>query len=185
MPIHSAAAYLVTTSERAKDMKQKPVYVLGHAGAGIVTNGDEHISIPRRSVAKTLDESEEHAASTGRKIFESAGIRASDLDFENMYDGFSPLHVFHIEGIGFAGIKRGEALDLFQTDISITGPNPVSPSGGNIGGGRTRWWGHTDSIQQIQGRAGARQIAVKAEVGISGGNMPHWSNFIVWSSTPG
>jgi acetyl-CoA acetyltransferase len=184
MPIHAAAAYVITTSERAKDMKQTPVYVLGHAGAGTV-NGDSHSAVAGRSVVRTLEEAQEHAASTGRKIFEAAGIKPGDLDFENMYDGFSPLHVFHIEGIGFAGIKRGEALDLFQTDISIAGPNPVSPSGGNIGGGRTRYWGHTDSIQQIQGRAGARQIRVRAEIGVSGGNMPQWSNFIVWSSTPG
>jgi hypothetical protein len=26
---------------------------------------------------------------------------------------------------------------------------------------------------------------VRAEIGVSGGNMPQWSNFIVWSSTPG
>ena len=41
------------------------------------------------------------------------------------------------EGLRFAarGEKRGYALDLYQTDISIEGPNPVSPSGGNSGNG--------------------------------------------------
>ena len=34
IPIHTAAAYVITTAERARDMRQKPVYVLGHAGAG-------------------------------------------------------------------------------------------------------------------------------------------------------
>ena len=34
LPIQAAAAYLITTADRAKDMKQKPVYILGHAGAG-------------------------------------------------------------------------------------------------------------------------------------------------------
>jgi hypothetical protein len=93
--------------------------------------------------------------------------------------------VFHIEGFGFAGIKKGEALDLFQTDISIHGPHPVSPSGGNIGGGRTRFWMHTDSIQQLQGRAGARQMdGIDPHIGISGGFMPFWSNFVCWSKTP-
>ena len=59
------------------------------------------------------------------------------------------------------------------------------PSGGNIGGGRSRFWMHTDSIQQIQGRAGARQVTgVKAEVAVSGGPMPFGGNFTVWSATP-
>ncbi len=72
-----------------------------------------------------------------------------------MYDGFTLFHVFHLEGLGFAGVKRGEALDLFEhEDISNEGPNPISPSGGNCGSGRTRFWMHTDCIQQIQGRAG-------------------------------
>jgi acetyl-CoA acetyltransferase len=183
MPIHTAGAYLITTAERAKDMKQKPAYVLGHAGAGTV-RGDSYTGVKIRSVQETLEEAEKSAASTGRKIYEAAGVTARDVQFENLYDGFTLFHVFHIEGIGFAGIKRGEALDLFQTDISIEGPNPVSPSGGNIGGGRTRYWMHTDSIQQIQGRAGARQMTIPAQIGISGGFMPFWSNFIIWSATP-
>jgi acetyl-CoA acetyltransferase len=183
LPIHSAAAYVMTTAQRAQGMAQKPVYILGHAGTGRVV-GDAFIGARTRGVVETLEEAEENCAALSRKLFEAAGITAADLSFENMYDGFSLFHVFHIEGIGYAGIKRGEALDFFQTDISIDGPHPVSPSGGNIGGGRGRFFHHTDSIQQIQGRAGARQIRVPAEVGISGGPMPFWSNFVVWSANP-
>ncbi len=183
IPIHTAAAYVITTAERAKDMQQKPVYVLGHAGAGS-QGGITSAGVRSRSVIATLEEVEEQTASTGRRLLEAAGITARDISFENMYDGFSLFHVFHIEGLGFAGLKRGEALDLFQTDISIEGPNPVSPSGGNIGGGRTRFWNHTDSMQQIQGRAGARQIRIPAEIGVSGGFVPMWSNFVIWSATP-
>jgi acetyl-CoA acetyltransferase len=183
MPIHSAAAYIITTADRARDLRQKPAYVLGHAGAGEVS-GETFGAVKARGMIETLEEVETACAATGRKVLESAGINVNDLSFENMYDGFTLFHVFHIEGIGYAGIKRGEALDFFKTDISIKGPNPVSPSGGNIGGGRTRFWMHTDAIQQIQGRAGARQIAKPAEIGISGGTMPTRSNFIVWSATP-
>ena len=39
IPIHSAAAYLFTTAERARDMRQPPAYVLGHAGADIKAAG--------------------------------------------------------------------------------------------------------------------------------------------------
>jgi len=174
IPIMAAGAYVIASAEKARDMKQKPVYVLGHASDRTRARG----------IALTLEEVEEACGSSGRKLYESAGIKASDVDFENMYDGFGLFHIFHIEGLGYAGIKKGEALDLFQDDISIEGPHPVSPSGGNIGSGRTRFWLHTDSLQQIQGRAGARQISKKAEIGVSGGPTPTGGNFIIWSSTP-
>jgi acetyl-CoA acetyltransferase len=183
MPINVAGAYVITTADRARDLRQKPVYVLGHAGAGEVRGG-AYSGVRARGTVETLEEAETNAAATGRKLYEAAGVSARDIQFENSYDGFSLFHVFHIEGFGFAGIKQGEALDLFQTDISIHGPNPVSPSGGNIGSGRSRFWMHTDSMQQIQGRAGARQMTIPAHIGLSGGFMPFWSNFIVCSSTP-
>ena len=175
IPIMVSAAYLFTTAERAKDMKQKPVYILNHATC----------RTRPRSLTPTLEEVETETASTGRKLYEGAGITASDLSFENMYDGFSLFHQFHIEGLGYRGMKAGEALDFYQTDISIEGPNPILPSGGNIGSGRSRFWMHTDCIQQLQGRAGARQVTgVKPEIAVSGGPMPTGGNFTVWSATP-
>ena len=176
IPITVSGAYLFTTAERAKDMTQKPVYILNHASSRTTP----------RSLTPTLDEVEEDTARTARKIYEGAGITAADLSFENMYDGFTQFHQFHLEGLGYRGIKFGEALDFYQTDISIEGPNPVLPSGGNIGSGRSRFWMHTDCIQQLQGRAGARQVTgVKPEIAVSGGPMPLGGNFTVWSATPG
>ena len=123
IPIMASAAYLLTTAERAKDMQQKPAYILNHASD----------RSKQRGLNITLEEVEDATARMGRKLLDGAGITAGDLSFENMYDGFSLFHVFHMEGLGFGGVKRGEALDFFQTDISIEGPNPVSPSGGNAG----------------------------------------------------
>ena len=175
IPIMVSGAYLFTTAERAQDMKQKPVYILNHASSR---------GTPR-SILPTLDEVEAETAATGRKIYEGAGITADDLSFENMYDGFSLFHQFHIEGLRYRGMQNGDALDFYQTDISIEGPNPILPSGGNIGSGRSRFWMHTDCIQQIQGRAGARAvIGVKPEIAVSGGPMPMGGNFTVWSATP-
>ena len=175
IPIMASAAYLFTTAERAKDMKQKPVYILNHTRTW-----------PRiRGVAPTLDDIEAAGDIMGRQLYEGAGITANDVSFQNMYDGFTLFHLFHLEGLRYRGVQRGEGLDFFQGDISIEGPNPVSPSGGNTGSGRTRFWMHTDSIQQIQGRAGARAITgVKPEIAISGGTMPQNVEATVWSATP-
>ena len=175
IPIMMSGAYLFSTAERAADMRQKPVYILNHASS----------NTRPRSLIPTLDEVEADTARSARKIYEGAGITADDLSFEDMYDGFSLFHQFHLEGLGYRGIQFGEALDFYQTDISIEGPNPVSPSGGNVGSGRSRIWMHTDCIQQLQGRAGARQVTgVKPEVAVSGGPMPLGGNFTVWSASP-
>ena len=175
IPIMMSGAFLFTTAERAPDMRQKPVYILNHASSNTRS----------RSLTPTLDEVEDDTARTARKLYEGAGITADDLSFENMYDGFSQFHQFHLEGLGYRGIKFGEALDFYQTDISIEGPNPVSPSGGNIGSGRSRVWLHTDCIQQLQGRAGDRQVTgVTPEVAVSGGPMPLGGNYMVWSASP-
>ncbi|MCY4555975.1 MAG: hypothetical protein OXF79_06270 [Chloroflexi bacterium] len=175
IPIMVAAAYLFTTADRAQDMAQKPVYILNHASSRGTA----------RSITPTLEEVEAETAATGRKIYEGAGITAEDLSFENMYDGFAQFHQFHIEGLRYRGMQPGDALDFYQTDISIEGPNPILASGGNIGGGRSRFWMHTDCMQQIQGRAGARALTgVKPEIAVSGGPMPMGGNFTVWSATP-
>ena len=100
-----------------------------------------------------------------------------------MYDGFATFHNYFVEGLGYGGMKRGDALDFYMSeDISVNGPKPISPSGGNVGSGRTRIWMHTDTIQQLQGRAGGRQVN-GAEVGISGGPMPQGGDFTVWGTS--
>jgi acetyl-CoA acetyltransferase len=176
MPTCVSGAFLYTTAERARNMKQKPVYILNHASD----------RTPARSLMYSLEEVEEIAARNARKMYEGAGITARDLSFENLYDGFSEFHLFHLEGLGFAGIKRGEGLDFYQSeDISIEGPHPVSPSGGNIGSGRSRFWNHIDCLQQIQHRAGKRQVTgVKTEVAVCGGYFPYGGNFMVYGASP-
>ena len=113
------------------------------------------------------------------------GVTADELSFENMFDGFSLFHVFHAEGLGIYGLKQGEALDLFQEDISPAGRYPINPSGGDIGGGRNRCWMFTDCIQQIQGRAGERQMKRRrAEVGVAGGTIPPGGDYTVFGVSP-
>ena len=175
IPIMATAAYLFTTAERAQDMAQKPVYILNHC-----------TTRPKFGLNQGLENAMLSTEATARKSYSGAGITASDLSFENMYDGFTVFHNHYLEGLRYGGMKRGEVLDFYESeDISISGPHPVSPSGGNCGSGRTRFWMHTDTIQQLQGRAGDRQISKAAEIGISGGPMPQGGDFTVWSATPG
>src|SRR5262249_54958922 len=141
MPIQTAVAYLYTTPERAKDMKQKPVYILNH-------NTNDYRP---RSMVETLAETEEITDHLARKMWEGSGLGPNDIDICNPYDGFTLFTQYFLEGFQWHGVKRGEAHDFYNGDISVHGPHPFSSSGGNAGNGRTRWWIYTDAIQQLQG----------------------------------
>jgi len=176
LPIQAVVAYVMTTAERAKDMKQKPVYVLGHSS-----------NIPKvRSSVQTLEETEASAASIAKKAYEGSGLSPRDLDIFNLYDGFTLFFQYYLEAYGWHGVGKGEAHDFYAGDISIKGPHPVMPSGGNNGAGRTRFWHWTDSIQQLQGRAGARQVTIKAETAAVGGPTPGPArgDYMIFSTSP-
>jgi len=177
MPIQVAVAYLFTTAERAKDMKQKPVYILNHATQRGVT----------RSSAETLDETEEWSDSIARKVYTGSGLSADQVDIMNPYDGFTLFTQYFLEGFGWHGVGKGEAHDFYGGDISVEGPHPFSSSGGNAGNGRTRWWIYTDTIQQLQQRAGQRQVHIKngrPETGVAGAFTPGHSDWTVFSTSP-
>ena len=61
------------------------------------------------------------------------------------------------------GVKRGDAFQFYAGDIRVEGPHPFCSSGGNLGTGRLRTAMYTDSIEQLRGTAGARQVKVRAE----------------------
>ena len=174
MPVQAVACYLVTTAERAKDMKQKPVYILGHAT----------FSAKVRCAVHTLAETEAWTDSMAHMVYEGAGINPSQLDIFNAYDGFTLFTQYYLEALQWHGVKRGEAHDFYAGDISVEGPHPILPSGGNNGSGRTRFWHYTDCIQQLQGRAGQRQVSIKAETALAGGPTPNSGNWMVFGTSP-
>jgi len=177
LPIQTAVAYLFTTPERAKDMKQKPVYVLNH----VMQRGTP------RSYVETLEESEAFTDSIAKKVLEGSGLTPSDIDVYNPYDGYTLFTQFYLEGMQWHGVKRGEAHDFYAGDITVEGPHPFSSSGGNAGNGRTRWWNQTDCIQQLQERAGKRQVHIKngrPETAVAGAFTPGTSDWMVYGTSP-
>jgi acetyl-CoA acetyltransferase len=174
MPIQTAGAFLITTAERARHMKQKPVYILNHCSQrGVV-----------RSSCETLEETEEFTDHIARMCYEGSGLSSKDIDIFNPYDGFTLFFQYFLEGFQWRGVKRGEAHDFYAGDISVEGPNPLSSSGGNCGNGRTRWWGQRDCIQQLRGQAGYRQVRTRHETAIAGAFTAGYSDWVVYSTNP-
>jgi acetyl-CoA acetyltransferase len=174
-PVQAAACYVITTAERAKDMKQKPVYILDHTES----------SFQPRSFVQTLDDTEEWCDIQANRSYQSSGMGPDDIDIFLPYDGFAIFTQYYIESFGWRGVKKGEAHDFYAGDISIEGPNPLNTGGGNMGTGRMRTTFITDPMEQLQGRAGPRQVKIKAEVAVTHGVLPGNAATLWFSSTPG
>ena len=144
-PVQASTAYLFTTADRAKDMRQKPVYVLNHS---------QH-NFKQPSTQADLDVIEMWTDRAAKRMYEGAGLGPKDVDIFNPYDGYSVMTQFYLEAFQWHGVKRGDALTFYAGDISVKGPHPFSSSGGNLGNGRMRSAMYTDSIEQLRGTAGS------------------------------
>jgi hypothetical protein len=173
-PVNTCAAFIFTTSERAKDLRQKPVYVLNHA---------QNTGRGRSSMA-TLEEHQAAVASLARKMHEGSGLSIKEVDIFNPYDGYLTFTQQFLEGFQWHGVKWGEAHDFYADDIRVEGPHPFLSSGGNNGTGRTRSCLFSDSLEQLRGTAGARQVTVRAETALAGCNTPDSCGFVMFSKSP-
>ena len=156
-PVNAVGAFVFVTAEHARDLKQKPIYVLNHnQGSGG----------PLRSSSPVLAEMESWVQAAARMAYEGSGLRPQDVDVFNPYDGYLPFMPISLDSFGWHGAKQGDAKDFFNGDITVEGPHPFSSGGGNLGVGRTRTAMYIDSIEQLRGAAGDRQISLKAETAI-------------------
>jgi hypothetical protein len=172
--VNASAAYLFTTAERARDMRQPPVYVLNHSQHGF----------KQRSTQADLDEIETWTDIAARRMYEGAGLGPGDVDIFNPYDGYSIMTQFFLEAYRWHGVKRGDAFALYAGDISVEGPHPFCSSGGNLGNGRTRTSMYTDSIEQLRGTAGRRQVKVRAETALAAFTTPASGGWIMFGKHP-
>ncbi|HZM48532.1 MAG TPA: hypothetical protein VFC14_27210 [Burkholderiales bacterium] len=170
-PVNTCAAFIFTTAERARHLRQKPIYVLNHC---------QNNNRGRSSMA-TLEEHQAACASIARKMWEGSGLSAKDVDIFNPYDGYLTFTQQFLEGFQWHGVKWGEAHDFYADDIRVEGPHPFLSSGGNNGTGRTRSCLFSDSLEQLRGTAGARQVTVRAETAVAGCNTPDSCGFMMFS----
>lgn len=145
-----AAAAIVTSADRARDLRQTPACLLGQ-GYGL-----------RHSyIGETLNVTSSGAVDSGRKAFAMAGLKHSDIDVAELYDCFTITVIIELEDLGFC--KKGEGGAFVQGGrIGLDGELPVTTHGGLLSGGHCGVGGgffHVlEAVRQIRGSAGARQI---------------------------
>jgi acetyl-CoA acetyltransferase len=164
----AAGAFVVTTAERAKDLKQKPIYIMGLA-EGKPPGGTD---IPNRN-PRYLRNDAAHGfptfLDTGHKwafprAYKMAGIKPADLDFAEIYDGFT--YIFYTQIPGLMQIPLEEAGNFIADgNISLEGKLPCNTHGGLLSQGHC-WGVHhiIEAVKQLRGAAGAAQVK-NAEIG--------------------
>ena len=152
-----AAVVLITSSERAKDLKQKPVYISGMQG--MRSGREEFIFAPRglginqqRTMRWTPEKKD-------LLVYDMAGIERKEVDALYTYDAFSPLVLFTLERFGFCG--PGEAARWVQGGrIELGGELPMNTSGGLLSEAHVGGWNSIlEMVRQLRGTAGERQMA--------------------------
>lgn len=160
LPVDGAVALVLTTTERARDLRQPPALLTGFSASTYTGNA-----------IMNLDDLLAGAAQTGRRLWESAGVGPSDIENAQLYDGFSVFVYTWLEGLGLVG--PGEAVPFVREgNAALTGRLPVNTGGGALGEGRLHGMTHlAEAVLQVTGRAGERQVpgASRSLVTVSNG----------------
>lgn len=151
-----ACAFVVTSLERARDLKQKPVFVMG------IAQGQP---FPADDIATRDEVFDLGITSAAPRAFGMAGITHRDVDFAQIYDPFSFQVIQQLEELGFC--KRGEGGPFVEGGrIELGGELPVNTHGGLLSEGHILGMNHfIEAVRQLRGEAGERQVQ-GAEVGI-------------------
>jgi acetyl-CoA acetyltransferase len=141
-----ACAVVVTSAERARDLRQPAIRIAGAAWGG----GDSFFS---GTGPLDTDLTVTEAARIAPRLYAMAGVGPSDIDVAELYDCFTYSVIVQLEDYGFCA--KGEG-GLFAE--SGEGP-PVNTHGGFLSEGYVHGINHiTEAVSQLRGQAGDRQV---------------------------
>ena len=142
-------AILVTTEERAKDLKQPPIYVLG--------SSESHT---HAQISQMPDLTVTAAAITAPRAFAEAGITPGDIDMAMIYDSFTITVLLLLEDLGFCEKGDGGAF-VQEGRIALGGQLPINTDGGGLSSNHPGIRGIfliIEATRQLRGQCGPRQV---------------------------
>lgn len=161
----AGAAVVVTSAERAKSLKKKPVWVLGAA------EGHDHMGI-----STMPDLTSTYSRETGPAALAMAGVTHSDIDLAMIYDSFTYTAAVTAEMLGLT--PRGEGASLWAEDAGPGGRFPVNTNGGGLSFSHSGMYGMmllVEAQRQLAGTAeglpGRQVEARSAVVNGTGGSL--------------
>lgn len=170
-------ALILTSAERAKDFKTKPVYVRGTG---------ESVETPLVSQMEDFTSSKAFRVS-GKKAFDEAGLKHADVDHLMIYDAFAHLPLYGLEDLGFC--KPGEAAAFIrERNTAIGGKLPLNTNGGGLSymhSGMYGMYALQESVRQLRGTAAAQVPGATNSVCHGVGGMFGASGTIIFSNEAG
>src|ERR671918_2304162 len=139
----NATCIIVTSAERAKDLKRRPVHVMGVAG---------RVSKPRTDFHWARGPITRVAGYYARDIvFGQAGVTPDDVDVTGSYDAFTFTTMLQLEEYGFC--KKGEGGEYVSSGIiELGGARPNNTSGGHLCEGYTHGMSMViENVRQLRG----------------------------------
>lgn len=148
-----ACAVVVTHCDRAKDLRQKPVHIMGGAYGGGPNQGDDLFDAIRWP-----EHSRNYAHYIADDLWRSAGIGPKDVDVAEIYDCFTYSVLMQLEGFGFCA--EGEGGPFVEAGhIAKGGSLPINTHGGLLSEAYIHGFNHVlEAVRQLRGEGGATQV---------------------------
>jgi acetyl-CoA acetyltransferase len=140
-----AQALIVTSLERARDLRQPPA-VIRAAAQGASHQQQMMTSYYRESISGLPE-----MGLVARQLWATAGIGPDDIQTAVIYDHFTPLVLPQLEEFGFC--RRGEAKDFIKDgNIELGGRLPINTNGGQLGEAYIHGMnGIAEGVRQVRG----------------------------------
>lgn len=139
-------AVIVTTLERARDMRKPLVRLIGAGEGHDSYHLHEMSELPSQATRKS-----------GEEAFGIAGVRPSDIDTAQVFDAFTIAALVAMEELGFCEPGQGGAL-FAEGHTALHGSIPTNTSGGMLTWGNAHIVVLPEAIRQVRGEAGVNQV---------------------------
>jgi acetyl-CoA C-acetyltransferase len=152
-------AIVVTSRQRARALRKKPVHVAGFGAA-----------IHRTQLSQMDRDIRTPAALSGPRAFKMAGLTPADVDVAQIYDAFTITPLLALEDLGFC--ERGESGAFVQEGhLGIDGWLPTNTDGGGLASnhpGKRGIFTLIEATRQLRGEGPGVQVP-NAEVAMAHG----------------
>lgn len=170
--VNGGLAYVVASARKAKEITDRPVYLLGFSELDNYLHGSRN----RPDVTFT------GTTITAKQAFEAAAISHRGVSFFQPYDDYTIAVLMQLEDAGFC--RKGEGGRFVeQTDLSVKGEVPINTGGGQLSAGQPGMAGGflhiVESVRQLRQEAGERQVK-DARIGVvtATGALSYGVNFV-------
>ena len=159
-------AVVVTSVDRARDLRQTPAVVTG-AAQGATYDGETMTSYYRDDLCGLPE-----MGVVADRLWRMSDLAPADISTAFLYDHFTPFVLMQLEELGFCG--RGEAKDWATVErLSLDGELPINTSGGLLGEAYIHGMnGITEAVRQIRGTSCNQVDGVDHVLATAGTGVP-------------